>query len=134
DVPYRDFAVEYPPGALPAFLVPAIENEGDSDGFRRSFETLMAACGGALVLALALALAAMRVSQPAYFGALALAAVSPLLLGSVVLTRFDLWPATLIAFALAALLSGRLRFGHGLLGLGFAAKLWPGVLLPLAVA
>src|SRR5262249_54252962 len=43
--PYRDFSVEYPPAALPVFLVPAIGNEDNSDAYRRSFETLMAACG-----------------------------------------------------------------------------------------
>jgi hypothetical protein len=134
EVPYRDFAVEYPPGALPVFVQPARGNEGDSEGFRRSFETLMAACGGALVIALAFALASLGVSTARFLGALALAAVAPLLLGSVVLTRFDLWPAALTAAALAALVSGRFRLGHGLLGAGILAKLWPGVLLPLAVA
>ncbi len=69
-----------------------------------------------------------------FFGALALAAIAPLLLGSVVLSRFDLWPAALTAGALAAIASGRLRLGHGLLGVGIVAKVWPGVILPLAVA
>ena len=31
-------------------------------------------------------------------------------------------------------MSGRLRLGHALLGAGIAAKIWPGVLLPLTVA
>src|SRR5262245_4144717 len=133
-VPYLDFSVEYPPAALPVFLVPSLGHEGNSDAYRRSFETLMAACGAALMLSLAAALTALGASLARYCGALALAAVSPLLLGSVVLTRFDLWPAALTAGALAALLWGRLRLGHALLGVGIAAKLWPGVLLPLAVA
>jgi hypothetical protein len=132
--PYLDFGVEYPPAALPIFLVPSVGNEGDSDAYRRSFETLMAACGAVLILSLAVALVALEASLVRYCSALALAAVSPLLLGSVVLTRFDLWPAALTAGALAALLSGRLRLGHVLLGIGVAAKLWPGVLVPLAVA
>jgi hypothetical protein len=134
DVPYRDFAVEYPPGALPVFVVPAVGNEGDQDGFKRSFGALMAACGLALVIALAFALGALSAQPLRLFGALALAAVAPLLLGSVVLTRFDLWPAALVAAALAALVSGRFRLGHGLLGAGILAKVWPGVLVPLAVA
>jgi uncharacterized membrane protein len=134
EVPYRDFSVEYPPGALPMFLQPARGNEGDSDGFKRSFETLMAACGGALLIALAFALTALGVPWGRMLGALALAAVAPLLVGSVILTRFDLWPALLTAAALAALLSERVRLGHGLLGAGVLAKLWPGVLLPLTVA
>jgi uncharacterized membrane protein len=134
EVPYRDFAVEYPPGALPMFVQPARGNLGNPDGFRRSFEAQMAACGGALIIALAFALGALGASSVRFFGALALAAIAPLLLGSVVLSRFDLWPAALTATALAALVSGRFRLGHGLLGAGILAKVWPGVLVPLAVA
>jgi hypothetical protein len=134
DVPYRDFSVEYPPGALPAFVLPAFGNEGDLDGFGDTFDVLMALCGAALLIALAITLTALRVPLMWLFGALVLAAVAPLLLGSVVLTRFDLWPAALAAAALAALVSGRFRLGHGLLGAGVLVKIWPGVLLPLAVA
>jgi hypothetical protein len=126
EVPYRDFRVEYPPGALPVFLVPALP-DGD---FRRWFETLMAICGCGLIVGVGLA--AQRLGLG--FGTLAYVAVAPLALGSVVLTRFDLWPAMLASFALAALLAERLRLGHGLLGLAVAAKLYPVVLLPLALA
>jgi hypothetical protein len=132
--PYLDFSVEYPPAALPVFLIPSIGHEGDSDAYRRSFETLMIACGAVLMLSLAAALAALNASLTRYWCALALAAVSPLLLGSVILSRFDLWPTALTAGALAALLWGRLRLGHALLAVGIAAKLWPGVLVPLALA
>jgi hypothetical protein len=134
EVPYRDFGVEYPPAALPTFVLPALGNVGDSAGFRRSFETLMAACGSVLVISVALALGALGVMPRRLYGGVALAAVSPILVGSVILTRFDLWPAALAAGALAALLSGRLRLGHALLGVSIAAKIWPGVLLPLTVA
>jgi hypothetical protein len=134
EVPYRDFRVEYPPGALPFFFLPAYREAGNVDSFRQSFEALIAACMAVLLIGMALSLAALRASPLRTFGALALAAVAPLLLGSVILSRFDLWPATLVALATAALLSGRLKLGHALLGAGIAAKLWPGVLVPLAVA
>jgi uncharacterized membrane protein len=133
--PYRDFSVEYPPGALPVFAAPSVfADERHDQAYRHAFETLMAACGIALLVALAFSVASLGFGPAAVAGALGLAAVAPLLLGTVVLTRFDLWPAALTAGAMAAILSGRLRLGHGLLGAGVAAKLWPGVLLPLTVA
>jgi len=61
-------------------------------------------------------------------------AVFPLLLGSVVLTRFDLWPIALVLAALAALVWERDRLGFGVLGLAVAAKLFPAVLVPLALS
>jgi hypothetical protein len=51
----------------------------------------------------------------------------------VVLTRFDLWPAALLAGSVAALVALRERLGFVLLGLAVAAKLYGGVLLPLAL-
>jgi hypothetical protein len=62
------------------------------------------------------------------------AALAPLALGSVILSRFDLWPAALAVGGITALVYARVRLGHALLGLGAAAKFYPGVLLPLAVA
>jgi hypothetical protein len=134
EVPYRDFKVEYPPGALPVFLLPSLGHGEDAAAYRRAFETLMAALGAVLVIVLGVALAALRAPPRRLYGSLALAGTAPLLVGSVVLSRFDLWPAALVAAALALLVSGRLRLGHAVLGLGIVAKLWPGVLLPLGVA
>jgi glycosyl transferase family 87 len=137
-VPYRDFALEYPPGALPMFALPGLAEPGhDQDvtsGFRRTFETLMWLCGAAALAAMAIAFRALRRSLASAWAALAFVAVAPLLLGSVILSRFDLWPAALVVASIAALVSGRLRLGHGLLGLGVTAKLYPAIFLPLAVA
>ncbi|HWN20594.1 MAG TPA: glycosyltransferase 87 family protein, partial [Gaiellaceae bacterium] len=58
----------------------------------------------------------------------------PLLLGNVILTRFDLWPTALTLAALTALVWRRDRLGFGLLGLALAAKLYPAVLVPLALS
>jgi hypothetical protein len=137
-VPYRDFAVEYPPGALPMFALPGLaepgRNQEVSAGFRRAFETLMWMCGAVALLAMAVVLRVLRRSDLNVWGALCFAAVAPLLLGSVILSRFDLWPAAICAAALAALVSNRLRLGHALLGLGITAKLFPVVFVPLGVA
>ena len=132
-VPYRDIRPEYPPGALPAFALPALLSD-DQKGFRDVFEWLMAACGVAAVLLAAVALAGLRASRARTAAALALVAGFPLLLGSVVLTRFDLYPAALVVGALAALVHRRDRLGFGVLGAAVAVKLYPAVLVPLAAA
>jgi hypothetical protein len=129
-VPYRDFGVEYPPGALPAFALPAL-GDVDFDAFTRRFEGLMAACGLALVAFVAAALAGLGAGTRRLLAALAFVALAPLAIGSVILSRFDLWPAALTAAAVAAFVSGRDRLGHGVLGAAAAVKLYPGVLFPL---
>src|SRR6266540_562125 len=53
EVPYRDFSLEYPPGALPAFVVPSLGPAGDYDTWFMAFEV---AAGLACVLFVALAL------------------------------------------------------------------------------
>jgi hypothetical protein len=133
EVPYRDFALEYPPGALPVFALPAL-GDVSFETFVRRFEGLMAALGLALVAFVAAALAGLGASTRRLAAALGFVALAPLALGSVVLSRFDLWPAALTAAALAALGSGRERLGHGVLGAAVAVKLYPAVLLPIALA
>jgi uncharacterized membrane protein len=117
-VPYRDFAVEYPPGALPVFALPALVG-----AYPTSFAWLMAACGVALVVVVG------TIRREAAF----YVALAPVLAGSLILSRFDLWPALLTVAALAALLRERHTLGWALLGAAVAAKLWPLVLVPLGL-
>ena len=132
-VPYRDIRPEYPPGALAAFILPALLSD-DQEGFRDAFEWLMAACGVVAVLLAAVTLVGLGASRVRTAAALALVAGFPLLLGSVVLTRFDLYPAALVVGAVAALVHRRDRLGFGVLGVAIAVKLYPAVLVPLAAA
>jgi uncharacterized membrane protein len=132
-VPYRDLAIEYPPGALPAFALPALASDGP-EAYRDAFEALMALCGVATVALVAVALRGLRASRERTLAALGFVAVFPLLLGPVVLTRFDLYPAALLAAALAAFAHERDRLGSGLLGAAVAVKLYPAVVVPVALA
>jgi hypothetical protein len=117
-VPYRDFAVEYPPGALPSFALPAVGEPGFPQ-YDRQFQLLMALCGVGALAAMALALHALNASVERTAAALAFFALAPLVLGSVILYRYDLWPAVLTVAGLAAVLVRRARLGFAAIGLGF---------------
>ncbi|HWN20405.1 MAG TPA: hypothetical protein VNP93_00395, partial [Gaiellaceae bacterium] len=121
-IPYRDFRLEYPPGALPVFALPALTSaDGDQVAFRAAFERLMAAFGVVAILLAGLLLAGLQATRIRVVAALGAAALLPLLLGNVILTRFDLWPTALTLAALTALVWRRDRLGFGLLGLALAA-------------
>jgi hypothetical protein len=130
-VPYRDFDVEYPPGALVVVVVPALLTESLA-GFRETFVVLLALTGAIGIVLVDLALGVLgRRRRERNLTSVALA-LSPLVLGAILVSRFDLLPATLSVAAVYALLLGRMRLGGALLGVAVAVKLYPGVLLPLA--
>jgi hypothetical protein len=129
-VPYRDFRFEYPPAALPALLVPS----WFPWSYATSFAVLTGALGAGCIAAAAAVLRSVAAGAVRTWAALLLIGVSPLVLGSLFDTRYDLWPALLAIAGVALLVRERTVTAGAVLGLGFAAKLWPGVLLPLAAA
>jgi uncharacterized membrane protein len=85
----------------------------------------MAGCG---VLCLLLVLAARPPARAVWF-----VAVSPLLIGSMLLSRFDLWPAGLLVGSVAAFIRDRHSLGWAGLAAAFTAKLFAVVLIPIAI-
>jgi hypothetical protein len=132
-IPYHDFSMEYPPGALPVFLAPALVTaRGDSSGYLFRFKLLMALCNlGAALLALAV-LVRLRATRLRLLGAMAAIGLAPLALGHVFLNRYDGFAALLVTGSLLALLACREVSAGVLLGAGFAAKLFALVAAPVA--
>jgi hypothetical protein len=124
--PYRDFFDEYPVLAQPLFFLVRLL----PGPFITSFKWTMAACG---VAALVLLVVAMRGSIVRVAAAAGVVALSPLIVGPVFLNTYDLFPALLVIAALLAFLRGRERTAYVLLALAVAAKVYPLVLLPLAL-
>jgi uncharacterized membrane protein len=124
--PYRDFYDEYPPLAQPLFLVVRLL----PGPFATSFKWTMAVCGMA---ALVLLVQLIRASLLRRFAAVAVMAVSPLIVGPVFLNTYDLFPALLTIAAVLAFLHDRERTTYVLLALAVAAKVFPLVLLPLVL-
>ena len=131
--PYRDFSVEYPPLSLPIFVLPRLLAGHSFSGYMTVFELMMAACGVIAAGLSALVLCAQRVSNRQLACGVALIAFSPVLLGAVLLSRYDLFPTMLTIAALAALYFDRKWSAFVLLGLGTAAKAYPIVILPIAL-
>jgi uncharacterized membrane protein len=129
-VPYRDFFMEYPPGALAVFLPPFAAGSGH---YNAAFKALMALCGAATLVLVALLLVRLGASTRRLWTAVLLLALSPIALGPISLNTYDAWPAFLTIGALALMLAGRPLTAFALLGLAFAAKVYPIVLLPPAL-
>jgi hypothetical protein len=138
-IPYRDFVPEYPPGAMPIFFLPTLGTALTTWGndvygaYGGYFEALVWLCAVAAIACAALTLTSLGASSRRLYGAVAFIGLAPLLLGTVVISRFDLWPAALTSASVAAVVAVRYRLGAGLLGLAVAAKLYPLVLLPLVI-
>jgi hypothetical protein len=122
-MPYRDFRLEYPPGAALMFVLPATRliAGGSTEGaswvpvnaagrrYYDGFELLVLLLVAAVVVLTALTLKAMGRSTWMMLLALTVVASSPLLIGQVLTERFDVWPAALTAAAIAAALLQGLR-------------------------
>jgi Glycosyltransferase family 87 len=166
ELPYRDFRIEYPPGALPAIVLPTLLDSPSwpTDGaiethslsirdyaeerslpipdsaearslpfhdYAESFALLMLVIWLATIIGMGVCLAGLRATLPHWALALGIVAVSPLLLGQMIIYgHYDPWPALLTTSAVAAMVYGRRSLAALVLGLGIAAKLYPVVLLP----
>jgi len=129
-VPYRDFFMEYPPGALAVFLPPEIFG---TSHYNAAFKALMTLCGAATIVVLALLLLRFGATRARLRTALLLFAISPAALGPISLNTYDAWPALLTVVALALLVAAWPVAAFAMLGLAFAAKVYPIVLVPPAL-
>lgn len=129
ELPYRDVAIEYPPGSVPFTILPALA-VGTGAGYRLAFAVEMLALDGlglyaATRLARLLDAGRRRIPLAWVFGMLAI--------GPLLLLRFDLVPAVCVLLAVVLAAEGRPGAAAAALGYGTAAKLYPAVLAPLLV-
>lgn len=128
-VPYADFDLEYPPLAAALFWLAGALPGSYAGAF--SALMLVALCATVLgVIALARALGFDQRRQVLAAGAVA---VSPLLLGNLVETRYDMALAATVAWTLWAAASGRFRLAWVLLAAATLLKLVPLALVPVLI-
>jgi hypothetical protein len=124
-LPYRDFHLEYPPGAIPLFTLPALGE------YVTWFRLENALAWIAVIVLTGLLLEEVRREDRRNPLLLGVVALVPLLLGPFTLMRFDGWPTAFVLGALLCLVRGRPALGLALLALGTVVKAWPIALLPI---
>lgn len=128
-IPYHDFASEYPPLALLSFLLPGL--------FLHT--TLAYSWAFAAELLLFDLLVMLLIADLSSFfkislrNALAVYTLLIIATGPILVCRYDILPAALVLLALWAFIKGRSKLAWAVAALGFAAKLYPLIILPLFV-
>jgi uncharacterized membrane protein len=123
------FYFEYPPFALPVFVLPELISPAH---YLLVFKLMMVLCSIGTILATVATLARLRVPEQKTLPLLLVVSLAPLLLGSTYLNRYDPWAVLLTSLALLAFVSERARTGAALLALAFAAKTYPAAIVPVA--
>ena len=128
-IPYADFSLEYPPlaGAL-FWLAGALPGP-----YGVTFSILMLGCLCATVLGVIALARAIGLDVRRQTGAAFLVALSPLMVGNLVETRFDLALAALVVWTLWAAATERWRLAWGLLAAATLLKLVPLALIPVMI-
>ena len=134
-VPYRDFDIEYPPGALPTFAVPVYLKLlfGHYNTWYFWFRIELLAFALLMLGGMTWALAELRASRRHAYVALCIAGATPALLGPIALFHYDYFPAMFAVFAVAALLARRGVLACTFATLGAVAKVYPIVIVPIAL-
>ncbi|MDD4860335.1 MAG: hypothetical protein PHR56_09085 [Dehalococcoidales bacterium] len=126
-VPFRDFPSEYPPLALLAFLLPALVAKTQV-AYNIAFYSEILIFD--IVVMWAMVGIARRLEIPIW-KTLGIYTLLLLAVGPLVIIRFDLLPAMLVAVSLQAFFAGKYRAAWALLAFGVSAKLYPILLTPL---
>ena len=123
-VPYRDFKVEYPPLAIPIWLVPYLVSRRLGTSFGLMLAIAMAVVNAVQMLAVSWWIVR-RGGTGALPGRMTWYAAFFLALCPVALCRFDLVPALLGFLAAACWFGHRPRWGGALAAIGTLVKLFP---------
>jgi uncharacterized membrane protein len=126
-VPYRDFSVEYPPGALVAFYLPSLVSDNTTEyGTAFTFEMLLFDLIGLLIL-----LGIGKKAGISLWSCLIGYTLAMVAIGSIMVQRFDMVPAVITLGAVFAFSRGNYKIAWAILAIGTMTKFFPALLAPL---
>jgi hypothetical protein len=129
-IPYRDFRIEYPPLAVPLFVLPRLLTQ-DRVVYAILFGCLMFLLNAAIVVMVAAAVRSTQSSEAAA-GRVTWYTVCFCVLCPLAVARFDLLPALLATASVLAWIGGRRASGGVLAAIGALVKIFPGLVAGLA--
>ena len=133
DVPYRDIPLEYPPLSLVPFVVPYLAwpiRPPNLEVYAWLFTAQSAVLSAATALTVGW-IGHRRAGPSGMYLAMALYTVMAVVMAPILAWRFDPFPALLAVGGVALAIAGRPALAGASIGLGFAAKVFPIVLLPV---
>ncbi|RJO60752.1 MAG: DUF2029 domain-containing protein [Dehalococcoidia bacterium] len=126
-VAYRDFSVEYPPGALAVFYLPGLVSDNLQEYETAfTFEMLLFDLIGLLLV-----LGIGRKAGISPWSCLIGYTLAMVAIGSIMVQRFDMVPAVITLGAVYAFSRGNYKIAWAILAIGTMIKLSPGLLAPL---
>ena len=134
-IPYKGFSLEYPPLSLIPIVLPMLLGGMPTvdDSYRPMFQLVEAIFGFLTMLFVMWSVTALERGRRDVVLAAVIVAVAPLLLGPLILTRYDLFPAMFAAAGTYLLVVGRPRLAGAAIGLGILAKVYPIVIVPFVL-
>ena len=134
-IPYRDFQLEYPPGAIPTFVAPVYLRKifGYHGRYFTWLRIEILVFSLIALVAMLYVLARPGVSRRRAYAVCIVAGISPAVLGPITYFHFDYWPSMFAVGAVAALVYKRGVLACALAAAGAAAKVYPVLLIPIAL-
>jgi len=126
-VAYRDFSVEYPPGALVVFYLPYLASHNLA-GYETAFTFEMLFFD---VIGLLLVLGLGKKTGISPWTSLIGYTLAMVAIGSIMVQRFDMVPAVITLGAVYAFSRGNYKIAWTILAIGTMTKLYPALLAPL---
>ena len=128
-IPYHDFASEYPPLALLSFLLPGLLFH-TTVAYSWAFAAELLLFDVLVLFLIADLASSLKISVR---NSLAVYTLLILATGPILVCRYDILPAMLVLLALWAFIKGRNNLAWAATALGFAAKLYPVIIIPLFI-
>jgi len=126
-LPYQDFAIEYPPLALVFFILPRlITSNSATYAFVFGIEMLLFDLLGLLLIS-----ALSRRLNLHLTGTLTIYTLALLAIGPILIYRYDLIPAIMVLLAIYAFSQGKQKTSWAILAVGMMTKIYPVIIAPI---